>query len=309
MNFKKKNLTIPLKTCPPQEQGTTLLELLCQQWKDYFDNPELISTSILYGQVWGHRGKKAQVLDDAKMLAESVIGRYDKIVHHLNLDVLKELPIGIQDTECFYEEAGLFGVWFKAANILSQGSPFGHHRSLLHLLAKIKKVKAEEIYLIHRLDREVQGIMIYAYSKKMAAQFSALWNNPQAVQKVYLAQVVGFLDPAKIPLEGVIDADLDDKKAKSLYKVVGKGKKGDLVEVTILSGRFHQIRRHLEHIGFPVLGDPLYGKNNKDPGGLKLMGIRLTFRHPNNPKEIKEIKMPFAKIQEFFSPTQLNHRL
>ena len=89
-------------------------------------------------------------------------------------------------------------------------------------------------------------------------------------------------DLAAIETPRIIDRPVDGKSAVTEYTVTGYDPAANTstVDITIRTGRKHQIRKHFDAIGFPVIGDPRYGKNNKNKSGLKLMATELAFRCP-----------------------------
>ncbi len=174
-----------------------------------------------------------------------------------------------------------FSVWYKPAGVFSQGTPYGDEGSLLRLLEKEKK----EVFLIHRLDRETAGLMVFGHNKKAAAllgkQFAA-----NQITKIYQAEVKGHVAQSV----GIIDRPLDGKEAVTHYQVHQKLESSTLLQIELETGRLHQIRRHLEAIGHPVLGDPKYGRANKDPRGLRLIASELHL--PWNFKEPRIYQIP-----------------
>ena len=134
------------------------------------------------------------------------------------------------------------------------------------------------LFLIHRLDRPTSGAIVFAKKKRAAAYYSSLLNEKR-IDKTYLAAVK---NPPPKP-EGEISHYLlhDTKMKKSFvstasnkiaklaeleYKTIGKTENYTLLEVTLKSGRFHQIRAQLAAIGSPIKGDVKYGarRANKD---------------------------------------------
>ena len=196
-------------------------------------------------------------------------------------------PIRVGDTVEFYfdpdiefpstegfevlQETKHFGVWKKMPGMLSQGTRYGDAGSVLKEVAARKK----QAFLIHRLDREVGGVIVVGYSHKAATKLSELFRT-DSVEKYYRCWVLGTPDQN----EGMIEEPLDDKKSKTSYKVIDKFEGKSLLDVRIYTGRTHQIRRHLDFIGHPVIGDPRYGKGNKDDRGLQLVSYRVAFEDP-----------------------------
>jgi 23S rRNA pseudouridine1911/1915/1917 synthase len=153
---------------------------------------------------------------------------------------------------------------------------------------------------VHRLGRGTSGIVLFAKTAQAAANLTANWNTPK-VQKIYraLAQNVAKQDVYEIltpiglvphpRLGSVWAASPSGKPAKSLAKVIARSTSATTFEVTLYSGRPHQIRIHLASIGHPLVGDPLYGVNGQPienlpglpgDGGYLLHAQFLNFEHP-----------------------------
>lgn len=167
-----------------------------------------------------------------------------------------------------------YSVWFKPAGVLSEGTACGDHLAI----ARLVEVKtAKPVYLVHRLDRETSGLMLLAHSPQAAARLSALFQK-HLIEKRYLAEVKGRPEPA----EGSINTPLDGKPANTTYRLLSYDASRDaaLLDVSIAGGRLHQIRRHLDAIGCPVIGDPRYGRGNKNASGLRLAAVSLSFSCP-----------------------------
>ena len=158
-----------------------------------------------------------------------------------------------------------FEVWFKPSGWVSEGSPYGDHLSIERFASK----KNWEAHAVNRLDREVAGLMIVTFDGKSFAGLQKNWGH---WQKIYQAEVLGQLELQ------IIDLPLDGKDART--KVISQRSLGHTsqVELELVTGRFHQIRRHLEGVGHPVMGDPKYGRGNKDSRGLMLRCIKLVFQ-------------------------------
>lgn len=119
--------------------------------------------------------------------------------------------------------------------------------------------------LVHRLDFGTSGLMVCAKNKDSAKSLTEALQN-QKIKKVYRAICFGLLDSPS----GEIKFPLDDKDAHTNYKTLEKYNNATLVEVEIITGRKHQIRRHFFKMGHPLLGDHLYF----------LKGSKLLFTRP-----------------------------
>ena len=161
------------------------------------------------------------------------------------------------------------------------------------------------IYIVHRLDRETSGILIFAKSETAKSYLQEHW---QETEKHYLTIVYGSLTPKT----GTISSYLTENSAFTVYSTpdpaAGKlshteyttlkeAKGFSLLEIHLLTGRKHQIRVHLSEKGHPVVGDKKYGKGNDSYGILALHARSLSFTHPANGR-----RMTFETgIPEFFT--------
>lgn len=173
-----------------------------------------------------------------------------------------------------------WGLWYKPPGLLSQGTDFGDHMSILRQVEKLKG----KAFLVHRLDREAHGLMLFAYTHHAAGAFSQLWQK-SIVKKFYKVEVVGNIQKA-FPNGGDIHFKLDGKEAHSAFTIIEQKEHTAILLVQIHTGRLHQIRRHFEELGYPVLGDPKYGTGNKNSEGIRLMAYKLNFTDPLSKKEI-----------------------
>ena len=163
--------------------------------------------------------------------------------------------------------------------------------ALLHHCRSLSGIGGEQRPgIVHRLDKETSGCLVAAKTdlahQALARQFAG-----REVTKIYLALVAG--KPRR--LSGVIDAPIGrhpvqrkkmtivpagrGREARTDYRVLAEMPMGTLVECTLHSGRTHQIRVHLKHLGHPVLGDVLYGKSAGFARQM-LHAWRLGFTHP-----------------------------
>jgi len=137
-----------------------------------------------------------------------------------------------------------------------------------------KRKNSIKIFPVHRLDRDTSGVLLFATSKEIRERVMAKWEEST---KIYLAIVQG---KPKVPVATINKPlRLDDKiykvivgehklakRAVTHYKVIKSAKKSSLLEVKIDTGRQHQIRAHLAHIGNPIVGDQRYGKKGDKLG-------------------------------------------
>jgi tRNA pseudouridine32 synthase/23S rRNA pseudouridine746 synthase len=183
-----------------------------------------------------------------------------------------------------------YSIWHKPAGLMSQGSPFGDHCALTRRIeARFPPRRA--VYLVHRLDREVPGLIIVAHGKNAAARLSEMLRENR-IQKRYKARVKGDLRP--FAAKGEITLPLDGRPAITTFEVISydETRNTSTAGIEIRTGRRHQIRRHFDLIGHPVMGDPRYGRNNSDLEGLQLTADFLSFDCPLGGERI-EVSVEF----------------
>jgi len=157
------------------------------------------------------------------------------------------------------------------------------------------------IFIVHRLDRETSGILLFAKNEEAKFRLQSQW---QDTQKKYLAVVHGHCEMraktittylAENQAHGVYTTT-DSRKGKlshTAYKVLKESKYFSLLEVELLTGRKHQIRVHLAGIGHPVVGDERYGKEQKRYQRLALHARSISFKHPFSGEPLTfETKVP-----------------
>ena len=171
----------------------------------------------------------------------------------------------------------------------------------------------ERVFIVHRLDREASGILVFARHEQAKSCLQGQW---QEVEKRYVAIVHGKVTP-KV---GIITSYLAENPAHIVYSTVNatRGKLSrtayhvlrernalTLLEIDLLTGRKHQIRVHLAEKGHPIVGDKKYGNGDRTHRRLALHATSLSFNHPASgervtfetriPKYFIELMGPAAK--------------
>jgi 23S rRNA pseudouridine1911/1915/1917 synthase len=211
----------------------------------------------------------------------------------------KYVPAGIT---ILYEDRYII-VIDKRAGLLSVKANYEAERTAHQLLTNyVRKGNSKStinLFVVHRLDRETSGVMVFAKSLEIREKFAAQWNN---VEKKYIAVVHGQLAEKSGIIESFL-AEGDDYKMQSMkhptngdfartqYKVVKESKHYSLLEIQLLTGKKNQIRVHLSENGHPIVGDKKYSKDAK--GRLALHALSIRFKHPFNDREMAfETRMP-----------------
>lgn len=195
-----------------------------------------------------------------------------------------------------YEDNHLIAV-VKPGGILSQGDVSGD-RSIMdevksYLKEKYKKPGKVFLGLLHRLDRPVSGIMLFAKTSKGASRLSEQFRN-RAIEKTYHAVVVGKPEDEKgILLHALTKknkkAKVSEKGGEALleYEVIKSNGKFSLLKIKIATGKFHQIRAQLSSAGFPILGDVKYhGSAWGNKNSIALCATGLSFETATEGKVI-----------------------
>lgn len=157
------------------------------------------------------------------------------------------------------------------------------------LVAQTLSLDPEQLWPVHRLDSDVSGVWLIATSKAAAGRLGKRFESGQ-VSKRYRAIV-----PTPPWSEGAIEEPVDGKSAETRFRVSESRGEVSLVDIELVTGRTHQIRRHFEALGTPVIGDCLYG-GRLVRGGLRLQSARLAI-----PGENIEVSVPEP---EHFWPTE-----
>lgn len=171
---------------------------------------------------------------------------------------------------------------------------------------KVKYHKPGNVFLgvVHRLDRPVSGLVVFAKTSKALARLNEMFRNGD-VHKTYWAIVKNTPTQSEAELNNwivrnekqnksyVYDHEVkNSKNARLRYSVLARTDRYTLLEVHLMTGRHHQIRCQLSHIGCPIKGDLKYGFPRSNPdGGISLMAKRIEFVHPVS-KDTIQVEAP-----------------
>jgi len=153
---------------------------------------------------------------------------------------------------------------------------------------KKKYQKPGNVFLhpIHRLDKAVSGLVLFARTSKALSRLQEMMRE-RKIEKIYHALVEGELPEAQGRLvhhlkHGSFRAEVsrEGKEAVLDYRVLKQERGVALLEINLVTGRYHQIRAQLSDIGCPILGDEKYGSRRSWPKGIALHHSELRFEHP-----------------------------
>jgi 23S rRNA pseudouridine1911/1915/1917 synthase len=224
--------------------------------------------------------------------------------------------------EVLYEDNHLIAVT-KPAGILVQGDRSGEE-SLMDVVKDYIKARYQKpgnvfLGLVHRLDRPVSGVVLFARTSKAASRLTVQWK-ARGVEKIYWAVVEGTLEPGRGRLEDHIrksgkrvrmagEGTPGAKEAVLEYKTLARSEGLSLVEILLITGRKHQIRAQLSQAGCPVVGDVKYGATGflKDKT-IRLVARSLRFQHPVGGREMI-IAVDTTALEQAFSMETGNWKL
>lgn len=224
------------------------------------------------------------------------------------------------DLRVLFEDNHLF-VALKPAGVLSQadGKALPDMLSLIKDYLKEKYQKPGNVFvgLVHRLDLNVGGVMVFAKTSKAASRLSESIREHD-FSKRYFAVVNGkipvgetrslidFLDKNEETRTGFVTSELTGKVAKLSFTVLQNIEEGgrffSLLRIELHTGRFHQIRLQMAHFGHPLFGDAKYGETLvKGQDGLGLFAYEIGFSHPVTKEEMQFSVLPDSGIFKQFS--------
>ncbi|MDP2890321.1 MAG: RluA family pseudouridine synthase [Bacteroidota bacterium] len=187
----------------------------------------------------------------------------------------------------------------KASGMLSMASETEKQKTAYSILSEyVKRFNPRNlIFIVHRLDRDTSGLMMFAKSKRIQEILQTDWNNA-IIERSYIAVVEGCVETP----EGKVTSWLrenkamvmyssqtpdDGQKAITHYKVLKSNKLFSMLDVKLETGRKNQIRVHMKDIGFPVTGDKKYGGKLNPIGQMGLHARVLAFKHPVTGKALR----------------------
>jgi 23S rRNA pseudouridine1911/1915/1917 synthase len=197
--------------------------------------------------------------------------------------------------DVLYEDEDMIVINKPAGLVVHPGAGHREHtlvNALLHHFPKLSGIGGKERPgIVHRLDKETSGCLVVAKTDEahrgLSAQFAG-----RSVEKIYLALVAGRLRKNVGAIEENIGrhpvhrqkmsiSRRRGREAKTEYRVLSSSDEISLVECKLHSGRTHQVRVHLEHLGHPVLGDKIYGKKHATTFPRQMLHAwKLGFQHP-----------------------------
>jgi len=259
---------------------------------------------------WSKKTVKQRLHGASVAVNGTVTTKHDFILHEndvVEVAVVRKKGSASQSSrklEIIYQDKDLIAI-NKPAGLLSVGTTKENKEHALALLrAQLTRGKERvQLWPVHRLDRETSGILLFASSKEMREKVIEAWSKNE---KSYLAVVEGtpkksegsMTEPLRLDEKEYrvhVGKHKDAKPAITHYKVLESSETRSLLEVSIETGRQHQIRAHMAWLGHAVIGDERYGSKG---GRMGLHAHRLTIVHPVNKHKVTlEVDAP----REFYA--------
>lgn len=177
---------------------------------------------------------------------------------------------------------------------------------------------ASRIFVLHRLDRDTSGVMMFAKSERVQQQLQENWHE-NVEERTYIALVEGKVKKTEGTISSYLresktlkmyssSSPVDAQHAVTHYKVLQSNANFSLLEVSLETGRKNQIRVHMEDIGHPIVGDKKYGSKSRILGRLGLHARLLSFKHPATGKLVRfETDIPKSFLKPFAAEENKPH--
>lgn len=230
--------------------------------------------------------------------------------------IAKEMPIDI-----VYEDEDIIVVNKPSGLVVHPGS--GNYdntlvNGLMHYTNTLSDINGEERPgIVHRIDKDTSGLLLIAKNNKSHAILTEYFKNHQNIKREYIALICGKFPHESATIDAPIGRDPKDRKKMTVtadnsknaithLKVVKKYQDYTLVSLVLETGRTHQIRVHMNYIGYPIYNDPVYNTKKCTEFGQFLHSYKMDFIHPITKKEMHfEAPIP-EEFQNFIDALDTN---
>lgn len=233
-----------------------------------------------------------------------------KVITKHNHPLTSGTKISIQGNQSAMKERALVGLEIihededilvveKEAGMLSMATDNGQEVTVYSQLRHYVRQSNPQnrVFIVHRLDRDTSGVMLFAKNEKTKQYLQENWKNV-VIERMYTALVEGEVKKEKGTITSWLTEsktfkihscpfDNGGKKAITHYKKIRSNRNYSLLEVNLETGRKNQIRVHMEEIGHPIVGDKKYGASSNPLKRLGLHATSLIFVHPTTKKRMK----------------------
>ncbi len=249
---------------------------------------------FLYGELkTTPRGKVKSYLEHRQISVNGIVTtKYDcpvRVGDAVKIS-MSEGSVKTRGIEVIYEDDYLLAV-NKPAKLLSVPTEKESEKTVYTRLLENRR---GELYVIHRLDRDTSGVLLFAKKREICTNLQENWNEAVTLRE-YMAICEGHFEKKKGRCDSLISENSvhrmysgrEGKRAITDYEVIREAGEYSLVRLKLLTGRKNQIRVHMKELGNPVVGDKKYGSETNPIGRLGLHASALAFIHPVTGKEIR----------------------
>jgi 23S rRNA pseudouridine1911/1915/1917 synthase len=228
----------------------------------------------------------------------------------LEIGARTKFPKIVPGLKILYEDDDLLVVR-KAAGLLSVATPHEHDRTAYARLCQYlsKQNPKYKLFTVHRLDKFVSGILVFAKSEGVKARLQAAFQKHD-IDRKYWAVVEGSVPKDRGSIRSYLAEDRlyrvhstsdpnAGKHAVTHYRVLHRFPKFTALEIALETGRKNQIRAHLSEMGHPIVGDRAYGSKTDPLGRIGLHAFCLGFVHPTRGTELHFVTEPPPEFRRF----------
>lgn len=248
------------------------------------------------------RGKIKSYLEHRRVSVNGEVTTRFNLALHAGDTVKISMGEGARETrgiEIIYEDDYLLAV-NKPAKLLTVATDGEKLRTAYALLSENRR---GSIFVLHRLDRDTSGVLLFAKSAQVREKMQENWNE-NILLREYLAICEGHFEKSRGRCDTLISENRahvmysarEGKRAITDYEVVSERAGYSLVRVRLSTGRKNQIRVHMKELGNPVVGDKKYGSAGNPIGRLGLHASKLAFTHPVTGKPVTIEAKPERKF-------------
>ncbi len=269
--------------------------------KDKFvvEEPTILMDFLIEKMEKPHKKAKQLLTNEAVLVNNHVVTKYNRPLLRGDIVSLRGFnPNNIDSrAEIIYEDKDIIVV-NKASGLLTISTENEKERTLYHMVSDYVKIKNKNarIFVIHRLDKDTSGVVMFAKTENIKRLYQDSWDE-LVKYRGYMALVEGYVEDYKGNIVQFLKESEDGfkvystkkelgKKAITLYKAVSRNDKYSLLDIEIQTGRKNQIRVAMQSINHPVVGDYKYGSNDKVLKRLGLHAYKLTVVNPVTKREM-----------------------
>lgn len=263
--------------------------------------------------------KEGKVLvNDKKVNASYLIKENDEIIVDDKLDYSIAIKGENIDLDIVYEDQYLLIVNKKSGMVVHPAAGNYEHTLVNALIGRYENLPGDQVRpgIVHRIDKDTSGLMVVAKEEKTMEMLSSMIANKE-IERKYLAIVDGVIKHETGTIDAPIGRDLNNRQKMAVtdvnskdaithFVVLKRFKENTLIECKLETGRTHQIRVHMNYIGYPIVNDSVYGKKGKCTSfGQMLHSYSIKFIHPITKEELyfkveppKEFKEKLEELEQ-----------